>query len=169
MRKRNRSGQHRDSTPRSFLPDVPHERLDRTTGRWPSGIARSVLSCRLAGGLVSTSTICGAVAFMSSRPRPHGKWGPGTRVSSPGTGGTPRASPRQRPPLKFWSGSFGLNIEPFALSVVQEKAPRGVGTAVANGQSSQEIPCVLGLFRPIAPSPTTMRGRTAACWAREPN
>jgi hypothetical protein len=28
-----------------------------------------------------------------------------------------------------------LNIEPFALSVVQEKAPRGVGTAVANGQS----------------------------------
>jgi hypothetical protein len=28
---------------------------------------------------------------------------------------------------------------------------------------------VLGFFRPILPSPATMRGRTTACWARAPN
>jgi hypothetical protein len=30
-----------------------------------------------------------------------------------------------------------------------------------------KLQCVLGLFKPIVPSPSTMRGRTTACWCAE--
>src|SRR5262249_41551014 len=37
------------------------------------------------------------------------------------------------------------------------------------GQLGKELQCLLGLFKAIVPSPTTMHGRTTGCSARAPN